>query len=42
MTPATDPSDVTIQQAQDSFQRLVRLDARILCVGHGPVIGAAA
>jgi glyoxylase-like metal-dependent hydrolase (beta-lactamase superfamily II) len=26
------------EQAQRSFERLAQLDARILCVGHGPVI----
>jgi glyoxylase-like metal-dependent hydrolase (beta-lactamase superfamily II) len=30
--------NVDPEQAADSFHRLSQLDARILCVGHGPVI----
>jgi len=30
--------NVDPEQARDSFQALARLDASILCVGHGPVI----
>ena len=30
--------NVDLEQAADSFHRLARLDAEILCVGHGPTI----
>ncbi len=36
--PTVGVFNVDSEQAADSFHRLARLDARILCAGHGPAI----